>query len=46
MYSNVGGDVVALDSGGSTLAPSAGEVQVVSGLAADMALADVLLYDR
>ena len=46
MYSNVGGDVVALDSRGPALTPSAGEVQVVSGLAADMSLADVLLPDH
>ena len=29
MYANVGGDVITLDGGGATLAPGAGEVQVV-----------------
>ena len=46
MYTDVGGDVVALDSRGPALAPSAGEIQVVGGLAADMALTDVLLCDH
>lgn len=43
--SDVRGDVVALDSRGSALAPGAGEIEIVSGLAADMPLADVLLGD-
>ena len=42
--SNVGGDVVAFDSGGSTLAPLAGQVEVISRLAADMTLADMFLF--
>ena len=41
--SDMGSDVVALDRGGSALAPCAGQVEVVGRLAADMALADVLL---
>lgn len=40
---NVGGDMIALDSGGTAGVPSAGEVQVVGALSADMLLADVLL---
>lgn len=39
-------DVVPLDGGGAALAPSAGEVEVISGLAANMALANVLLEDE
>jgi len=41
--SNVGGDVVPLDRGGSALAPRAGQVQVVSRLSSDMSLTYVLL---
>jgi hypothetical protein len=41
--SNVGSDMVALDSGGAAGVPSTGEVQVVGALSADMLLADVLL---
>ena len=41
--SDVRGDVVALDSCGAALTPGAGQVEVVSGLAADMSLADVFL---
>ena len=41
--SNVGGDVVTLDGGGSALAPGAGQVEVVGRLAANMALADMFL---
>lgn len=40
---HVRGDVVALHSGGSARAPLAGEVEVVGGLATDMAFADVFL---
>lgn len=43
MDADVRGDVVALDSGGAAIAPLAGEVQVVGALAANMALADVVL---
>lgn len=43
VYADVGGDVVALDGGGATGAPLAGEVQVVGALAANMALTDVIL---
>lgn len=41
--SNVGGDVVAFDRGGSALAPLAGQVEVIRRLAADMTLADMFL---
>ena len=41
--SNVRGDVVALDGGGSARAPLAGKIEVVGALATDMALADVVL---
>jgi hypothetical protein len=37
------GDVITLDSGGTAISPLTGEVQVVSTLAADMALADMVL---
>jgi hypothetical protein len=40
---DVRGDVVTLDGGGATCAPLAGEVEVVGTLAADMALAHVIL---
>jgi hypothetical protein len=43
MHANVRGDVVAFDGGGSAGTPLAGEVEVVGALAADMALADVVL---
>lgn len=43
VHADVRGDVVALDRGGAALAPGAGQVEVVGGLAADMALAHVLL---
>jgi hypothetical protein len=43
VHTNMGGDVVTLDGGGTALAPGAGEVQVVGRLAADMSLADVVL---
>ena len=43
MNSNVGGDVVTFDSGGTTATPLAGEVEVVGALTTDMALADVFL---
>ena len=40
---NMRSDVIALDGGGTAVRPSAGEVQVVGRLAANMALADVLI---
>ena len=43
MDTNVRGDMVTLDGGGSALTPSAGEVEVVRRLAADVSLADMLL---
>jgi hypothetical protein len=44
--SNMRGNVVALDCGGSALAPLTGQVEVVSRLATNMALADMLLSHR
>ena len=41
--SDVRSDVITLDGGGSALVPATGEVQVVGALAADMALANVIL---
>jgi hypothetical protein len=41
---NVTGDVITLDRGGSTIAPSTGEIEVVCGLAANVILADMVLY--
>ena len=46
MYADMGGDVVSLDSRGSALTPSAGQVEVICRLSADMSLADVLLDDN
>ena len=43
MHSNVRGNVVALDRRRVTLAPGAGQVEVIRRLAAYMALADVFL---
>jgi hypothetical protein len=44
MDADVGGDVVTLDSGGTTGVPSTGQVQVVCALSSDMLLADMVLY--
>ena len=41
--SDVRGDVIALDGGGSAAAPLTGQVEVVGRLAADMTFTDVLL---
>jgi len=41
--SDVRSDVVTLNRGGTALAPGARQVEVVGGLATDMAFADVLL---
>ena len=41
--SNVRGDVVTLDSRGAAATPLTGQVEVVGGFAADMALADMFL---
>jgi len=41
--SDVRGDVVALDGGGSALIPATGQVEVVGALASNVLLADVLL---
>lgn len=43
---DVRGDVVPLDSGGAAVTPLAGQVQIVSALAANMALANVILWRR
>lgn len=40
---HVRGDVVALHGGGATRSPLAGEVEIVGGLASNMAFADMLL---
>lgn len=40
--SNVGGDMITLDSGGTAGVPATGEVQVVGALSADVLLADVV----
>lgn len=40
---DVGSDMITLDSGGSALVPSTGQVEVVCALAANMLLADVFL---
>lgn len=42
MYPDVGGDVIALDGGGSAGIPPAGEIQVVCTLSSDMLLTDVI----
>jgi hypothetical protein len=46
MYANVRSDVITLDSRSAAIAPLASEVQVVGALAADMALADMVLHKR
>jgi hypothetical protein len=43
MNSNMGGDVVAFDGGGTALTPRTGQVEVVGRLASHMSLADVFL---
>lgn len=40
---NMGCDMIALDGGGTTAAPTTGQVQIIRTLAADMPLADVVL---
>ena len=42
---DVGGDVVALRAGDVAVAPSAGEAEVVGGLAADVVVAEVVVED-
>lgn len=42
---NVRSDVVTLDGGGSALIPTAGQVQVVGALTADMLVTDVVLRE-
>lgn len=44
--SNVRGDVVALDCGGSALTPLTGQVEIISRLATNMAFADMFLFHR
>lgn len=43
MDTDVRGDMVAFDSGCAATTPLAGQVEVVGGLAADMAFADMFL---
>lgn len=43
MHANVGGDMVALNGGGSAGAPLTLQVEVVGGLAANMAFTDMIL---
>jgi hypothetical protein len=43
MHADVRSDVVALDGCRAAVAPLAGQIEVVSALAADMALTDVVL---
>lgn len=44
MNKNVGGDMITLDSGGIAGTPLASQVEVVSALAANMAVTDMHLY--
>lgn len=44
MNSDMGGDVIALDGGGTALVPTAGQVEVIRALASDVFIADMLLY--
>jgi hypothetical protein len=44
--SDVRGDVVALDCGGTALIPATGKVQVIGALPSDMLFADVVLKMR
>lgn len=44
--SNVGSDMVTLDSGGTARVPTTSEVQIVGALSSDMLLADVLLKGK
>lgn len=46
MHSDVGGDVIAFDGGGSAGAPMACKVEIVGRLAAYMTFADVVLSSR
>jgi hypothetical protein len=46
MHSDVGGDVIAFDGGGSAGTPMACKVEIVSRLAAYMAFADVVLSSQ
>ena len=43
MDSDVGGDMIPLDGGGTARVPSTGEVQIVGAFSSDMLLADVVL---
>jgi hypothetical protein len=43
VHSNVGSDMITLDSGGSAGIPATGEIQVVCTFSSDMLLADVIL---
>jgi hypothetical protein len=46
MHSNMRRDMIALDSGSTTVAPLASQVQVVGAFATDMAFANVVLQSR
>ena len=46
MDSDMGSDVVSLDSGCLAVAPLAGQIQIVGTLPTDMALADVFLHPK
>jgi hypothetical protein len=46
VYTDVRGDVVALDSGGATVAPLARQVEIVGALTANMALTNVILHEN
>jgi len=43
MDTDVAGDVITLDSGGTAAAPLAGQAEIVCALPADMAFTDVVL---
>lgn len=45
MHADMRSDVVALDSGSAASTPLTGEVEVVCALAADMALANMILRE-
>lgn len=46
MDADVRSDVISLDSGGTAVAPLAGQVQVVGALTTNMALANVILFNK
>lgn len=46
MHPDMGGDTVALDSGGTASSPLASQIQVFGALVTDMALANVFLLPQ